>query len=215
MTSATKSESQQSKPASSELQTQKKAELLAAEALTYLEVVEGYTLSNVDELHSAEELLVAVKGKLKLIKQENEISTAQLVEEKKKLDAEKKRIDAWFKPAKDRYETMETRLKAMVAQFVLKQEAERKQLAEQARAANTIAEKAAIVKQVGETRDVSHAKGVTTRLVTKFEVTNPDAVPRDFCSPDLDLLKRAIDANPHVQIPGVRVFQDVVTSARG
>jgi uncharacterized Zn ribbon protein len=72
----------------SDLQVQKKAELLAAEALSYLEVVEGYTLTSPDELHAAEELLKAVKGKLKLIKQENEISTTQLVEEKKRIDAE-------------------------------------------------------------------------------------------------------------------------------
>ncbi len=215
MTSVKKSEPQQPKQTSSELQTQKKAELLAAEALTYLEVVEGYTLSNVEELHSAEELLVAVKGKLKLIKQENEISTAQLVEEKKKLDTEKKRIDAWFKPAKDRYKTMEQRLKGMVAQFVLAQEGQRRQLAEQARAANTIAEKTAIVKQAGAVQDATHVKGVSTRVVTKFEVIDPEAVPREFCSPDLDLIKRAIDANPNGAIPGVRVFQDVVTSARG
>ncbi len=203
----------------SDLQVQKKAELLAAEALSYLEVVEGYTLSSADELHAAEELLKAVKGKLKLIKQENEISTAQLVEEKKRLDAEKKRIDAWFKPAKERYETMEARLKAMVAKFQLAAEEQRRQLAEKARAANTIAEKTAIVKEVAETQDVSHVKGVTTRIVTKFEVVDSEAVPREFCSPDPDLVKRAIDAgdaDPEAWLKrGVRVFQDVVTSVRG
>jgi len=203
----------------SDLQVQKKAELLAAEALSYLEVVEGYTLTSPDELHAAEELLKAVKGKLKLIKQENEISTTQLVEEKKRIDAEKKRIDAWFKPAKERYETMEVRLKAMVAKFQLAAEDQRRQLAEKARAANTIAEKTAIIKDVGAAQDVSHVKGVTTRFVTKFEVVDPEAVPREFCSPDEDLLKRAIDAgdaDPQAWLArGVRVFQDVITSVRG
>lgn len=206
----------------SDLQVQKKAELLAAEALGDLEIVQGYVLTSEEDLHAAEDILKVVKSKLKMVKQENEISTAQLVAETKKLTAEKKRIDAWFKPAKDRYETMEARLKDMVARFVLAQEAERKQLAEQARAANTIQEKKELVSKVGAIKDVAHAKGVSTRIATSFAVVEPDAVPRELCIPSEDLIARAIEsevADGNLDEKrwldrGVRIVPKVVTSVR-
>jgi uncharacterized membrane-anchored protein YhcB (DUF1043 family) len=197
----------------SEIQTRQKAEVLAAEALGYLEVVEGYVLENVDELHAAEELLKLVKGKLKFIEDEKKISTAQLAEEKKRIDAEKKRIEGFFAPATERYKTMETRLKDMVGHFVLAQEAKRRELAAAATKANTIQEKAALVRQAGDTTTPSHVAGVTTRVVLAFEVTDPDAVPRNLCTPDEGLIKRAIDAGQK-DIPGVRVFEKVITSSR-
>jgi hypothetical protein len=197
----------------SEIQTRQKAEVLAAEALGYLEVVEGYVLENVDELHAAEELLKLVKGKLKFIDEEKKISTAQLAEEKKRIDSEKKRIEGFFAPATERYKTMEARLKDMVGQFVLAQEAKRRELAAAATKANTIQEKAALVHQAGDTTTPSHVAGVTTRVVLAFEVTDPDVVPRNLCTPDEALIKRAIDAGQK-DIPGVRIFEKVITSSR-
>lgn len=213
MNSTPKSEKQPSASASSDIQVQRKAETLATEALTFLEIVEGYVLEGEGELHDAEDLLKTVKGKLKFIEEEKKISTAHLAEEKKRIDTEKKRIENFFAPATDRFKTMEARLKDMIGRFVLEQEKQRRALAEAARSANTIQEKKALVNAAAETKTPTHVSGVSTRIVLAFEVTDPDDVPRYLCSPDLKLLQRAIDAGAK-EIPGVRIFEKVETRSR-
>lgn len=45
------------------------------------------------------------------------------------------------------------------------------------------------------------------RMVTKFEVTAPDAVPREYCSVNDSLIRQAIAAGT-ADIPGVRIYQE-------
>lgn len=53
--------------------------------------------------------------------------------------------------------------------------------------------------------------GIATREVWKFEITDPDAVPREFCSPDP---KKIGAVAPETPIAGVRWFQEDVIASR-
>src|SRR5690606_39204937 len=120
------------------------------------------------------------------------------------VDAERKKISgplhqAWtatndfFKPVLTALSGAERALKSKIAEY------ERKK-----REANMEALKVAATDrqafQKMELVSTGAPKGVSIREVWKFEVTDPDAVPRQFCSPDT----RKIGAvAPGTAIPGV------------
>ena len=60
---------------------------------------------------------------------------------------------------------------------------------------------------------VAPPQGVSVRHVWKFEVTDANQVPREFCSPDEKKIKAAFELGM-TDIPGVKFFQEAVVSAR-
>jgi hypothetical protein len=60
-------------------------------------------------------------------------------------------------------------------------------------------------------------EGLTMRSVVDYEITGPEQVPRELCSPDPKKIKAAIAiAGVGAQIPGVRVFvKEIAAKARG
>lgn len=149
---------------------------------------------------------------------------AEVKTKAKELDAELKsftkphreaeaKVRAWFKPALDAAAALETALKAKIGAYHLAQ-AKAQQAALQAAAAefqagNTAAGTMALA-AVPET--VAATKGVGVRVVEKFQVVNPDLVPREACSPDPDKIKalRALGR----EIPGVEFYTDTSVSVR-
>lgn len=62
---------------------------------------------------------------------------------------------------------------------------------------------------------VPEVAGISTVTKWTFEITDPNAVPREYCMPDDDKIKSRVDAfGPNTNIPGVRVFQTVIQAAR-
>lgn len=59
---------------------------------------------------------------------------------------------------------------------------------------------------------VAAPPGVSIRKVWKFEVTDPDLVPRELCSPDPQKISNRAAVTQ--DIPGVRFFQESVVTSR-
>jgi hypothetical protein len=113
-------------------------------------------------------------------------------------------IDKLFRPALDALEDIERTLKKGLADYTLGQ---------QRLAASVMAESAALASQgvvpTAIVPEVPSAQGVSVKAVWDPIVTDPDAVPRELCSPDLDKIRARgwyADTvhNPPQEIPGVR-----------
>jgi len=51
------------------------------------------------------------------------------------------------------------------------------------------------------------------RRVWKAEIVDVQAVPREFCSPDMRLINEAVKAGIR-EVPGLRIFEDIQTILR-
>lgn len=59
--------------------------------------------------------------------------------------------------------------------------------------------------------------GIRTQTVERWEITDPEKVPRQFCSPDLRIIREHLAAGGVRAIPGVRFWTEdqVVASRKG
>lgn len=175
--------------------------------------------------------VVAYITQLRVTDDSSEAFAAQLVREVKEqwgaLEAERKKIttplfeakratDDLFKPALTALEQAERWLKSEIANYMLSKRAAN-EAALQAAARATTPEQA--VMAIAQTQPVLPPAGMSVRAVWRFEVTEPDAVPRELCSPDPNKIQAAIQqkSDKYGQpdfIPGVRIFQDQIVSSR-
>ena len=58
------------------------------------------------------------------------------------------------------------------------------------------------------------AEGVSVRVRRAFRIVDPDAVPRQFCSPDPDLIRAHLAAGGVEAIKGVEFFDERIVSVR-
>lgn len=150
--------------------------------------------------------------------QDSEFAARMLAEVKEQfsaVDAERKKISgplhqAWtatndfFKPILTALSGAERSLKEKIAAY------ERKKREANMAALRVAAEDRAAFQKL-ELVSTGAPKGVSIREVWKFEVTDPDAVPRQFCSPDA---KKIGAVAPGTEIPGVRWFKEDSVAAR-
>lgn len=61
---------------------------------------------------------------------------------------------------------------------------------------------------------VPETKGVSVRTVLRFEITDPDEVPRQFCSPDPEKIRAHLEDGGLAAIKGVRFFEDTSVTVR-
>lgn len=112
----------------------------------------------------------------------------------------KTRIDALFKPAHDAAAALEAAYRrAMNAYETAREDARREAM----RAAAAQAPAAPILPPPA-------VEGVRARRVWKFEIFDPDAVPRDLCSPD----PGKIGARGPGEVPGVRWWEESAVTVR-
>lgn len=118
-------------------------------------------------------------------------------------------VNDLFRPPRERFEQLEKLLKSKVAAY-MKKKAEENAVA--LRAAAEAATPQAATEIIQHVAPVAPPTGVSVRYVWRFEVTDPDAVPREYCSPDA---KKIGSVDPTAtSIPGVRFFQEPVVSSR-
>lgn len=161
-----------------------------AEALAVLRTFE---LASPEDLAHAGDVLVRVKADLDLVDSWRKRAKAPSLEEGRK-------VDAFFAPALDGLKEAETLLKSKIAAYTIARDAARV-AALPAVAAGTLAPADALA-------PVEQAAGVS--VITKWEpaVTNADAVPREYCSPDLEKIRATgwyadTEHTPPLPIPGV------------
>lgn len=162
---------------------------------------EALTVTTPEDYTVAGEVLREIKTRYHQIDQERKGITGPLVEVER-------RTNALFRPILDTLSRAEKRVKEALAGY-----------SDRSRAATVEALTLAATGPDPAPMGLSvlaqpEAKGVSVRQVERFEVTNPDRVPRDFCSPDLDKIKRHVEAGGMRAIPGVRFFTESVVSAR-
>jgi hypothetical protein len=138
------------------------------------------------------------------------------------LDARKKEITgplqnalrsatALFQAPLQNLASVEAHIKGELARYTLAQEEARR--AAMAKAAEEYAQgQTPLLGDVPEA--APQVKGVTVREVTKWEVTDADAVPRQFCSPDPKKIQAHLDAGGLEAIKGVRFYKDAQVAVR-
>lgn len=139
------------------------------------------------------------------------------------LNREVKRVNDAFRVTLTALKSVEERLKGLMGAWILRQRQEQQRLLMEAQAA---AEAQRVTDpDLADTRTAlglveaarlaapGRVEGVSGRDVWRVEVTDPDLVPREYCSPDLAKLKAAVDAGART-IPGVKVTAEVRVVAR-
>jgi len=118
-------------------------------------------------------------------------------------------VNDLFRAPRAKFDALEKTLKDKIAAYLRKKSEDNARALQAAAAAPT----AVLATQaIARVAPVAPPAGVSVRQVTRFEVVNPDLVPRDLCSPDDDKIKLALSTGR--EVPGVRVFQESVVAAR-
>jgi hypothetical protein len=110
----------------------------------------------------------------------------------------KREVDALFRPALDALEGAVTTIKGRISEYVARRD-------EETRAA---VHEGAIVPAM-----IEGVAGVAVTRRVEFEIQDPDAVPREFCSPDIDKIRAALERGEDV--PGVRLVAVVGVRRKG
>ena len=118
-------------------------------------------------------------------------------------------VNDLFRQPKLRLDALEALLKEKIALFLRTRAEVNRQLIATAAVAST---PQAASQSLAQVAPIAPPTGVTVRKVWKFAIDNPDAVPREFCSPDPDKIKLVDPATTH--IPGVRFYQEDQVSSR-
>lgn len=167
-----------------------------------LETLRGFEIPNDEDQEFAAKLLREVKEQWKSIEARRKKITTPLNEALKQ-------TNALFKPVLAALEEGEGILKDKIAAYLEGKE-RANALAVQAASEAETSEEA--VEALATVSPVAPPTGVSVRYVWRFEVTDPDLVPREYCSPDAK--KIGVVDPTATQVPGVRFYQEPVVSSR-
>lgn len=118
------------------------------------------------------------------------------------------RIRGWFRPAVKAHEQFQNEVKRRIADYMLAQEAAQIRQLEAAKVSFEAGNEAAAdaMVEIINSRPTL-AAGTSAKTVWKCEITDPAAVPREYCAPDEALIRAAVKAGAR-GIPGVRIYED-------
>lgn len=120
-----------------------------------------------------------------------------------------KRVRAYYKPARDAYKRLEDAIKSRLLRHEREVQQAREQLQQAAGAAFQAGNAQAAHAALAQVPQATQVAGVSFRKSITYQVTDPDLVPRAFCSPDGAKIGAAVKAaGLACAIPGVRVFED-------
>jgi hypothetical protein len=185
-----------------------------AYALEQIEAVSLLEIETQDDYDLFAELLAEVKGKLKSI-------TARKEEITKPMNAALKSARDLFRPAEVALGDAETAIKKVLGAFALRAETQRREAMEAAAAAHAQGDTAAVAVELSRIVTTENTSGLGVRKVWAFAVVDPDAVPRDLCSPDERKIRELVKtlgapdgSEPEMIEGGVRYYVDTVVSSR-
>lgn len=192
------------------MQPEEKAALVAqGQTLsTHLQAVQGFQVSSPALADRAAEMARLARANWKALEEKRKSITVPLL-------AAKNAADAVFRPSLDALAEIERTLKAKVGAYHAAVEAERR-----AALRASVESVAQGIVPTAEIPEPPRTEGVTVKQVWSFEVVDPDAVPRELCSPDEEKIQKAIwyantPDRPPQEIPGVRFFLRERTILRG
>jgi hypothetical protein len=162
-----------------------------------LSLAKGIVVTDAETLSHAEEIVKNVKEHWKRIEtQRKELSAPAWNLHRS--------IQAFFSPPLEKLSQAEMHLKGEIARHTRE----------------TQARAIAAMQEVSKGADIvipppaELSKGVSVRKVQKWSVTEPDKVPKAFCSPDAKKIQAHLDAGGLEAIPGVRFFEDEIVTVR-
>lgn len=190
----------------------KEVAVVKQQATKALAAAEALTIKTEKDAESATDILSKIKTVGKMIKERKEQITKPLSE------ALNSARDL-FKPIEQNHAEAERIIKGKLLNW---QEAERKRIekdtakvVDKMESGKMTTEKAvAKIEDIGEVKTSVTGKvgQISTREVPKYKLTNEELVPREFCSPDMAKIKKALDAG--IQVPGAEKYYEKVISAR-
>lgn len=192
-------------PSQAEAQREEESAKDITESLKELE------FATADDVQFAAEMLADIKGQIKRLDERRKEITAPMRQALKS-------ANDLFKPALQHLEAGEKWLKEQLAS-AHKREEEAK-LAALAEANEAVAEGdeeavSEALQTMAKADGLSEAEGVSYRKVWKYAVERPDAVPRQFCSPDTRKIAAAVQQyKGQTAIPGIRVWEDTQVASR-
>lgn len=146
----------------------------SASATTFLEALDAIAVANQADLDFVGELLVNTKERFKALEDRRTRITKPIL-------AAKREVDALFCPVLDPLKAAEKILKDKIAAYTIARDAER-MAALPAVASGDVAPLALVPAEM--------PKGVSMRTQWSYEVTDADALPRQFLTVDHEALKR-------------------------
>jgi hypothetical protein len=174
----------------------------AAEQEAALALVQKFEIQNQDDFTFLEEVLGEAKDLWKTVEERRTAFT-------KPANAILREFNSWFKPLQTSLKKIEVTTKRHLAQYRMAQEHEKQRLLAEARKAET--------PEIIRSTAIAAAEAVPITTSTQyidnwvFEVTDPDAVPREFLTPDLPLIGKTVKSlKGKVKIPGVRVWNQQI-----
>lgn len=186
--------------------------IVKQQATKALNAANDVQITTQEQYEVATDLLSKIKTVGKMLKERKEEITRPL------MDALNSARDL-FKPIEQSHADAERIIKSKMVAYQYEQE--RIQAAEQAKIAarvekGTMKQETAIKKMeaMPEVPTTVHGKVgmVSTRIMKKLVISDENAVPREYCSPDNTKIKAALDAGKDV--PGASYIEEKVISAR-
>ena len=171
----------------------------------WLSLLGPFEITNDEEQDQVAGVLRDVKARHKFIEEKRKEITGPM-------NDALRAVNNLFRPPRERFEELERLLKAKIARY-LEAKAQANVAALQLAAA---APTPAVAQQaIAQVAPVEPPRGVSVRYVWAFEVTDPTEVPREFCSPDPEKIKRYIAETPGAPVMrGVRFTKQASVTAR-
>lgn len=166
------------------------------EAEGFLAQLQEFSISSKDDVDFAAELLAEVKGHINRLK-------AQCKEITAPMNDALRATRALFSPVLGHYAEAERLLKRALSEAH-----------QAAQVQQQVALDAHDVDAAEQAAELPRAKGVQYRTRWRYEITNPEAVPREYCCPDLNLIAAAVKTDHTIEIPGVRIWEETNVASK-
>lgn len=175
-------------------------------------VVPSLGLQSDEDMHVAGELLKVIKEKWKELEERRTAMTAPIYEGLRQ-------IQGFFKPLQEPLKRAELILKSKMSDFALAQKAANEAAMQAAAAALQQGAQIEASQELARIIPPAAVQGISLREVWDFTIENADLVPKEYCSPDVAKIKKAIwyantERTPPLPIPGIRFFLKNQVSVR-
>lgn len=193
---------------------QVKAELVqeVTQAEQALAQIRTFTIATKEDLEFAAEILTETKQSIKRLDDKRKEITEPM---NKALRA----ANALFKPAINFYEECEKLIKAKIVEAHKKAEEAARIALENAGAAAAEGDSGALtdaLQQHDTAVEFPLTEGIQYRSSWKFEITDESKIPREFMTPNLELIRGVVTHKKGAtEIPGVRVYEDKIVASVG
>ncbi len=170
-----------------------------------LEFYKGRKLASQEDLETATQALNLVKKKAKWLEE----TQAEFTKPHRQAEEV---VRGWFRPGLQECKQAEALVKGLISSYHLEVAREAQARMLEASKAAQAGDGQACVQALAAAPTVEKTQGTSLKKVLRFEVVDPNAVPRELCSPDPSKIEAALKLTR--ELPGIRVWEDFQVSQR-